>query len=73
MTDTAKQWIVMQCFDAFKDAHGDPGQHKEPVPGYDTPMTKAEALKVLEDIEQQRPDEDFLIRRIAPVVDFPCR
>ncbi len=30
----------MQCFDAFKDAHGNPGQHKEPLTGFDTPMLK---------------------------------
>ncbi len=60
----------MQCFDAFKDAQGNPGQHKEPVPGFDVPMTKIDALKALHDMEAQRPNEEFSIRRIAPVIEL---
>ena len=66
----SKEWIVMQCFDAFLDAQGNPGEHKDPMPGFDTPMTKDEALMALEAIEKQRPHEDFSIRRIAPVIPF---
>ena len=66
----SKEWIVMQCFDTFRDATGNPGQHKEPVPGFDTPMTKEDALKALRGIEAQKPGEDFSIRRIAPVVQL---
>ena len=65
-----KEWIVMQCFDAFRDANGNPGQQKEPVPGFDTPMTKEDALKALRGIEAQRPQEEFSIRRIEPVVQL---
>jgi hypothetical protein len=67
---TSKEWIVKQCFDAFRDAQGNPGQHKEPVPSFDTPMTKEEALKALQDIEAQRPQKDFSIRRITRVVQL---
>ena len=66
--EESKEWIVMQCIDAYRDAQGDPGEHKQPVPGLDTPMTRSEALQALEDIEQRRPGEDFSIRRVAPVV-----
>ncbi len=65
-----KEWIVMQCFDASRDAQGNPGEHKEPVPGLDTAMTKEDALKAFHAIEAQRPGEDFSIRRIAPVVQL---
>jgi hypothetical protein len=40
------------------------------VPGFDTPMTKEEALKALQDIEAQRPQKDFSIRRITRVVQL---
>jgi len=43
-----KEWIVMQCIDAYRDAQGDPGEHKKPVPGLDTPMTRSEALQSFE-------------------------
>lgn len=69
MTDKS-QYIVMQCLDAFKDAHGNPGQHKEPVAGFDMPMNKTDALAALKSIEAQRPGEDFSLRRIAPVIQF---
>jgi len=66
-----KEWILVQCFDAFRgDAHGDPGEHKEPVPDLDMPMTKQAALQALQEKEAQRPDEDFSIRRIAPVIQL---
>ena len=63
-----KEWIVMRCIDAYRDADGNPGQQKEPVPGLDTPMTKEEALTALREIEALRPGEDFSIRRIAAVL-----
>ena len=63
-----KEWILVQCFDPFRDAQGNPGEHKEPVPDLDTPMTKQAALKALQEIEAQRPGEDFSIRRIGPVI-----
>ena len=65
-----KEWILMQCFDAFRDAQGNAGQHKEPVTGFDAPMTKQAALNALLEIEGQRPNEDFSIRRIAPVIQL---
>ncbi|RLA54441.1 MAG: hypothetical protein DRR42_01745 [Gammaproteobacteria bacterium] len=63
-----KEWILMQCFNAFRDAQGNAGEQKEPIPGFDTPMTKQAALKALREIEARRPGEDFSIRRIAPVI-----
>ena len=65
-----KEWVVMHCLDAFKDAHGNTGQHKVILEGYDTPMTKEDALEALNSIEAQRPNEDFSIRRIAEVVNL---
>jgi len=32
-----KEWILVQCFDPFRDAQGNPGERKEPVPDLDTP------------------------------------
>lgn len=61
----------MQWFDAFRDENGNPGEHKIPVSGYDTPMTKSEALEALRLIEADRPGVDFSIRRIAGIVHFP--
>ena len=63
-----KEWIVMRCIDAYHDSAGHPGQHKEPVPGLDAPMTREEALIALREIEALRPGEDFSIRRIARVL-----
>jgi len=60
-----KEWVVMQCLDAFQDAQGNKGEHKIPVPGYDTPMTKEEALQALEIVEQKNPGLDFSIRRMC--------
>ena len=65
----ADKWVLMQCLDAFKDAQGNPGVHKVPVPGYD-PMSKAEARQALAAIEAERPDEDFSIRKLAEVVNL---
>ena len=70
MTDDPKKWIVMHCLDAFKDAHGNQGEHKIPLEGYDIPMTKAEALKALAEVENIRPNEDFSIRRLSDVLPF---
>ncbi len=56
----------MRCLDAFHDASGGAGEHKIPLDGYDTPMTKA-----LAEVEKNRPDEDFSIRKIADV--FPIK
>jgi len=68
MTDSdKKQWIVMQCHDAWHDAQGNPGEHKIPLEGYDIPMTKIDALQALKEAEANRPDEDFSIRKIADV------
>lgn len=67
------EWIVVHCLDAFRDASGQPGEHKVPVPGYDTPMTKSNALKALRRIEADRPGEDFSIRRVADVLPFERR
>ncbi len=66
-----KEWIILQCLNAFRDAQGNPGQHKVPVPGYDTPMTREEARNALSKIEKLRPDDDFSARRIAEVKHFP--
>lgn len=60
-----REWSVMRCLNAYRDVHGNPGQHKVPLDGYDHPMTKDEALKRLAEVEQARPDEDFSIRRLA--------
>lgn len=65
-----KEWIVMHCLDAYRDANGQPGAHKIPLEGYDTPMTKAEALAALKQVVQGRPNQDFSIRKIAAVVEF---
>jgi len=70
MNEEPKQWIVMHCLNAFKDAHGKAGEHKIPLEGYDTPMTKTEALKALNDVEKTRPNEDFSIRRLSDVLPF---
>ncbi len=61
----------MQCFDAYNDAQGDSGQHKEPLAVFDTPMLKTEALKALNQFAQRFPDKDFSIRRVASVLEFP--
>lgn len=68
--DAEKQWIVMHCLDAFKDANGQAGEHKIPLEDYDTPMTKATALEALAKIEQARPHEDFSIRRLGDLLPF---
>jgi len=60
----------MHCLNAFKDAQGNVGEHKIPLEGYDTPMTKSDALKALQKVEASRPDEDFSIRRLADVSPF---
>ncbi|MGB7297700.1 MAG: hypothetical protein WBD34_00105 [Burkholderiaceae bacterium] len=60
-----REWIVMHCLDAYKDAFGNPGEHKVPLAGYDTPMTKADALKALALVERARPGEDFSVRRLS--------
>lgn len=65
-----KEWIVVHCVDAYRDAAGNPGQHKVPVPGLDTPMSRDEALQALRRIEAERPGHDFSIRRIATVVSL---
>ena len=54
-----------QCLDAFRDAHGNPGQHKVPV--YDTAMIREKALKVLREIQERRPDDEFSMRPITNV------
>jgi len=59
-----KEWIVMHCINAFRDADGNKGEHKVPVAGYDLSMTKEEALNALHEIEQAQPKKDFSIRRI---------
>ncbi len=61
----------MQCFDAYNDAHGIPGQYKKSLAGFDTPMRKTEALKALNQLAQRFPDKDFSIRRVASVLEFP--
>ena len=35
-----KEWVVMHCLDAFKDAHGNAGQHKVILEGYGHPDDK---------------------------------
>lgn len=67
---TKKEWVVMHCLDAFKDAHGNAGEHKVILEGYDTPMSKPDALDALKSVERLRPHEDFSIRRIASVHDI---
>jgi hypothetical protein len=67
MSNGSGKWIVMHCLDAWRDANGNPGEYKIPLAGYDTPMTKAQALKALSDVEKARPNEDFSIRQIAKV------
>ncbi len=37
----------MHCLDAYRDVHGNPGEHKVPLDGYDEPMSKDDALKRL--------------------------
>jgi len=54
----------MHCLNAFRDADGSEGEHKVPLTGYDESMTKEEALKVLDEVERARPNQDFSIRRI---------
>jgi hypothetical protein len=71
MSKGSGKWIVMHVLDAFRDANGKPGEHKIPLKGYDTPMTKEEALKALEEVEKARPNEDFSIRQIGEV--FPMK
>lgn len=58
----------MHCLNAFTDAKGNPGQHKIPLSGYDTPMTKAVALEALAEVEAARPNEDFSIRRLGDLL-----
>ncbi len=70
MTEEKKEWIVMHCLNAFKDASGQAGEHKIPLKGYDTPMTKAAALKALAEVENTRPNEDFSIRRLGDLLRF---
>ena len=71
MVDEApKDWIVMHCLNAFKDANGNPGEHKIPLSGYDTPMTKTVALEALAEVEAARPNEDFSIRRLGDLLPF---
>jgi len=60
----------MHCLNAYKDAQGKPGEHKMPLEGYDTPMTKSDALKALQRVEASRPKEDFSIRRLSDVLPF---
>lgn len=50
MSKGSGKYIVMHCLNAFRDAHGNPGEHKIPLAGYDTPMTKVEALKALKKV-----------------------
>ena len=71
MADPKREWIILHCLDAWRDANGKPGQHKVPLEGYDRPMSYAEAWAALEKIETERPNEDFSIRRVAEV--FPLR
>ena len=68
--DDTQGWIVMHCLNAYKDEHGNDGEHKVPVEGYDTPMTKIDALSALQEIETTRPNEDFSIRRVPKVAPF---
>ena len=60
----------MHCLDAYKDADGNPGDHKVPLEGYSSPMTKSEALKALNEVETSRPNEDFSILRISDELQF---
>ena len=60
----------MQCLNAFRDEYGNPGEHKVPVPGLDVPMEREEAREALRKIQEARPDDEFSIRRIAPVLAF---
>ena len=66
-----KEWIILQCFDAYHSKDGKPGSWKEPVPGYDVPMTREKALAALREIEQKKPDEDFSMRKVASVTKLP--
>jgi hypothetical protein len=68
MAKGSGKWIVMHCLDAFRDANGNPGEHKIPLEGYDIPMTKTQALKALAEVEKARPNEDFSIRQIGEVL-----
>jgi hypothetical protein len=68
LEDPSREWIVMHCLDAFRDASGQPGQHKVPLAGYDQPMSYREAWEALAKIEAERPTEDFSIRRLADVL-----
>ena len=67
---TSRAWILMQCIDATRDDYGNLIEENEPVPGFDTPMSKTEALKALQEIKHQRPDVDFSIKRVALVIPF---
>jgi hypothetical protein len=62
------QYIVMHVLDVWHDADGSPGEHKIPLQGYDTPMSKAKALQALRKVVRQNPREDFCIRQIAKVL-----
>lgn len=53
------EWIVAHTLDAFHEEHGQTGEHEVPVPGYDVPMTKSDALEALRRIVANRPGEDF--------------
>lgn len=64
------EWIVVQCFDAYRNPDGTPGQDKRPVAGFDTPMSKADALDALRRLERERSEEDFSIRRLGDVVNL---
>jgi hypothetical protein len=70
LADPTPEWIVMHCLDAFRDASGQPGEHKVPLAGYERPMSYREAWDALRRIEAGRPGEDFSIRRVAGVLPF---
>jgi len=67
-SDKAQLYIILHILDAYRDASGQPGVHKVPLEGYDRPMDYETARRALTEISQARPDEDFSMRSVAPVL-----
>lgn len=62
-----REWVILECLDAFRDELGRPGQHKVPVTDLAKLYTRAEAFDVLGEWVERFPDREFSMRRVEPV------
>ena len=64
----AREWVVVECLDAFRDETGGRGETKVPVTDLAALYTRAEAWAELHVWTHRYPDREFSMRRVSSVV-----